>query len=270
MTDCMMPSSTESAPNPIARPAPRGLVSAILLLLAVSTAFAAPLADEEQELANHLVGDRGQQRNSRRMVLDPVLTAIARGRAADMAKRRYFSHTDPDGNGPNILARSAGYALPSSWCRSRAENFIESISAGQATAEEAWEAWMRSPTHRTHLLAHSSFYRDQTNFGIGFFSDPESPYRHYWVVITAPPVSRGDATFVSRRPAKPARVAGLMPIFSGVDPDEGRLIDWDTAPHPGVTAPPAAAAPRAEEKLWNWEEPASSARPRAPRPRGEG
>ena len=122
---------------------------------------------------------------------------------------------------------------------------------------------MNSPSHRTHLLASSSFYRDQVNFGIGSYSDPSSPFRRYWVVITAPPVSRGDATFVSRRSAQPARVAGLMPIFSGVDPDEGRLIDWDTA-HPSVPAPPA------EQKLWNWEEPAPPPRPSAPRPGGAG
>jgi hypothetical protein len=236
-------------------------------LLFASAAIAAPLAGEEQELANRLVADRGQHRDKSRMTLDPILTSVARARAQDMATRRYFSHVNPDGLGPNFLVRAAGYALPSGWS-GRSGNFIESIGAGQSTAGEAWEAWMRSPMHRTHLLAQGSFYRNQTNFGIGSYSDPSSPFRRYWVIITAPPVSNGDATFVSRRSAKTPRIAGLMPIFSG--PDEDRLIDWETASDPGATVPPAEAVPRAEEKLWNWERPAAPARPRAPRPRGEG
>jgi uncharacterized protein YkwD len=250
---------------PIHSPARGWLLAAVSLLFA-SAAIAVPLAGDEQELANRLVADRGQHRNKNRMTLDPILTAVARARAQDMATRRYFSHVNPDGLGPNFLVCAAGYALPSGW-GGRSGNFIESIGAGHATAGEAWEAWMRSPMHRTHLLAQSSFYRDQTNFGIGSYSDPSSPFRRYWVIITAPPISRGDVTFVSRHSTKPARIAGLMPIYSGVDPDEGRLIDWDTAPRPSVGEPPTEAAPRAEEKLWNWDGPTH---PRAPRPRGEG
>ena len=255
----LMPFSHDPAHHTSARPSSRGWLLGALLLAAASVASASPLASEEQELANRLVGDPGQHRDTRRMVLDPVLTAVARARAADMAKRRYFSHTDPDGNGPNFIARSAGYALPPAWGNSRGGNFIESICAGHATAEEAWESWMHSTTHRTHLLAQSSFYRDQTNFGIGSFSDPASPYRRYWVIITAPPSSRGEVASASRRPAKSARVAGLMPILSDVDPDEGRLIDWETAPRPSVTRPAA------EEKLWNSEGPVAAPRPPAPR-----
>lgn len=274
MTDCMTPSSTEPAPDPIARPAPRGFFPAIALLLAASTALAAPLADEERELANRLVGDRAQQRDSRRMVLDPVLTAVARARAADMARRHYFSHTDPDGNGPNSLARAAGYPLPSSWVRSRSENFIESIGAGQASADAAWDAWMRSPMHRTHLLAQSSFYRDQTNFGIGFYSDPASPYRNYWVILTAPP-SR-NVSVSPARGAKPVRIAVASPLWTDDDADAAAA-----APRPMAVPMPTAAGklyhwdesvrmPNAPGKLWNWEESAESVRVRVPRPRGAG
>lgn len=187
----------------------RWLVSAVSLLFA-SAAIAVPLAGEEQELANRLVADRGQHRDKSRMTLDPILTSVARARAQDMATRRYFSHVNPDGLGPNFLVRAAGYALPSGWS-GRSGNFIESIGAGHSTAGEAWEAWMRSPMHRTHLLAQGSFYRNQTNFGIGSYSDPSSPFRRYWVIITAPPVSNGEATFVSRRSAKLRASPGSCP-----------------------------------------------------------
>ena len=273
MKPCMLPSSREPATIPAVHSFFRRCFCAAFLL-AASAALAAPLAGEEKELANRLVGDRGQQRNSRRMVLDPVLTAVAHARAADMAKRRYFSHTDPDGNGPNSLARAAGYPLPSSWVRSRAENFIESIGAGQATAEAAWDAWMRSPMHRTHLLAQSSFYRDQTNFGIGFYSDPASPYRNYWVILTAPP-SR-NATVASDRGVKAVRIAFAAPVWADDEADSA-----PPAPRPTAVPMPNAAGklwnwdeparmPSAPGRRWNWEESAESARPRAPRPAGAG
>ncbi len=256
MSDSLMPISDAPAPHPAVRPTFRRWLSAALLLLAASAASASPLANEEQELANCLVRDRGQHRDSRHMVLDPVLTSVARARAADMAKRHYFSHTNPDGNGPNFLARAAGYPLPPSWGRSRGGNFIESISAGHATAEAAWEAWMRSPMHRTHLLAHSSFYRDQTNFGIGFYSDPASPFRRYWVILTAPPAR--IASVASLRGPKAARISLATPEWMD---DEAEATA--TAPRPATVRMPNAAG-----KLWNWDDSANAARPHAPRPGG--
>src|SRR5436853_561170 len=80
-----------------------------------------------------------------------------------------------------------------------------------ATPEAAWEAWMHSSAHRTHLLASSSFYRDQTNFGIGSYADPSSPFRRYWVVITAPPSPGDGPGFVTRSRAKPVRIAVALP-----------------------------------------------------------
>lgn len=227
-----------------------GAVIALMLVTGLSSsAYAGTLSAEEQELANYLAGERGQQRNRSRMTLDPILTAVARSRAADMAKRRYFSHTDPDGYGPNSLVRAGGYALPRSWGGGRSDNYIESIGAGHSTPAAAWEAWMRSAVHRTHLLALSSFYRDQTNFGVGFYSDPASPFGRYWVVITAPP--ERAATVTTRGSAKAIRISAAVPA---------RLIEFEeeapVAPRPTVTQP--AGSPG---KLWNWTEPTDAPRP---------
>ena len=252
------------------------LLGSLLFTAGVRRAEAVELSPEEQRLAARLTGSQGQRRDRSRMHADPILTAVAHARAEDMAKRRYFAHVNPDGLGPNSLVRSAGYSLPSSWS-GRSANFIESIGAGYATAEQAWEGWMNSPSHRTHLLASSSFYRDQTNFGIGSYADPSSPYRRYWVIITAPPASRGETAYVSHRSAKPARVAVAMPIFSNVDPDAGEVRDTldESAPRPTVataptipTAPlspsPMAISPAPGETLWNWE--GTVTPPTAPRP----
>ena len=242
------------------KPLLAALLGAFMWCSGQQHAAAWELNAEEQQLAARLTGDPGQRRDRARMHADPILTAVARARAEDMAKRRYFSHVNPDGIGPNWLVRSAGYTLPPSWA-GRSSNFIESIGAGYATAEAAWEGWMNSPSHRTHLLASSSFYRDQVNFGIGSYSDPSSPFRRYWVIITAPPASRGETAYASRRSAKPARVAVAMPIFSNVDPDEGEIRDEVPVPAPRPSAP----RPVAGEKLWNWEGPVAAPRPRAPR-----
>lgn len=233
---------------------------------------AAEMGAGEQKLAALLTGDRAQRRDRSRMHADPILTAVARARAEDMAARRYMAHVNPDGIGPNALVRAAGYPLPAFWGTGRSGNFVESIGAGYATAEQAWEGWMRSPAHRTHLLASSSFYRDQTNFGVASYSDPSSPFRHYWVIITAPPSARGEGMQSSRRAAKPVRVVAAMPIWSNVDPDEGEVSEWSRviSPRPSVTCEPAVGRATVAPKLWTWPEPVSAPRPRVVRIIGAG
>jgi len=172
-------------------------------------------------------------------MLDPILTAVARARAADMANRRYFSHVDPDGYGPNHLIRSAGYVLPEFWGGGRSANFVESIGAGYATPSAAWEGWMRSSPHRTHLLASKAFYRKQTNFGVGFHFDPQSPYRFYWVVITAPPAV-GE---IVRRGKTPVRIAVEIPAWTNRRETERPSAKKRTAFFPGVPRPTATRIP---------------------------
>ena len=46
-------------------------------------------------------------------------------RALDMGTRRYFSHVNPDGYGPNYLVQQAGYALPSFYGQEPDANNIE-------------------------------------------------------------------------------------------------------------------------------------------------
>jgi len=104
-----------------------------------------------------------------------------------MGEQRYFSHTNLDGYGPNYLVRQAGYQLPSWWSSDPTANYIESIAAGYPTPETAWQAWLNSSGHRRHVLGENEFWAEQTNYGIGYAYVAGSPYRHYWVFITAPP-----------------------------------------------------------------------------------
>jgi hypothetical protein len=81
-----------------------------------------------------------------------------------------------------------GYLLPSHYARGRRANNVESIAAGtDYTARRAFNAWLRSPGHRRHLLASDNFARAQTRFGVGYARSPRSRYTHYYVFISAPP-----------------------------------------------------------------------------------
>lgn len=165
------------------------IITALIFLTAVAPQASAlvSLTSEEAEIVDLMMNSAGQGRVG--IQLDPILTRVARERAADMAARNYFSHTNPDGNGPNYLVKQAGYTLPNWWDSSRSANNIESISAGYETAAAAWQAWMQSLPHKTHLLALDDFYGNQTSCGVGVVHDPLSTYKVYWVVITAPPMS---------------------------------------------------------------------------------
>jgi len=143
------------------------------------------LTQMEQDFIRILRADRRQRRV--RLTFNPVLQRVARARAKDMAQRNYFSHTNPDGNGPNILLKRAGYRLPSWWGTARNANYIESISGGRSSARATYDGWMNSPGHKKHVLAESDFYAGQTVVAIGHYYDGRSTYRHYWVFLSAPP-----------------------------------------------------------------------------------
>ena len=152
------------------------------------------LSSEEAAALEKMANDGEQRRLS--VTCDGTLAEVARARAADMAARDYFNHTNPDGEGPNYLVEQAGYTLPDWYDHSRDANNVESIAAGFETASEAWTAWMNSQGHRTHLLGLESFYADQVMVGVGFAYNPDSRFKQYWVIISAPGEPTADP-FVS-------------------------------------------------------------------------
>ena len=156
----------------------------VYLPLVVSP-FTCDLNPQEWEIANLAINHPSQGRPF--MNCDPTLAQVARERALDMGTRNYFSHTNPDGFGPNYLVRQAGYALSSWYNTANDANNIESIAAGYTTVAAAWNGWLNSSGHRAHVLAETSFWAKQTSYGIGYAYVPNSTYRHYWVFISAPP-----------------------------------------------------------------------------------
>lgn len=189
------------------------LIAGLTLGVGGRGALGVTLSSEEQKLASLLVGSSGQKRVKSQMRIDDRLVQVARARAMDMARRNYFDHVNPDGVAANFLVRATGYQLPSHYSTSPRGNNIESIGAGYINANEAWSGWMNSAGHKVHLLASDSFYRDQTSYGVGHFYDPNSRYKHYWVVLTAPPSP--VATLSIATPTPGARVTAPSISVSG-------------------------------------------------------
>ncbi len=162
----------------------RFLVAALVVLMAGRVSAIVPNA-QEQALATLITSASAQGRST--MVYDPILNVVARAKARDLAKRRYFSHVDPDGYGPNRAAQLAGFQLPAYWGTASDSNYIESLSAGRSSASQVYNDWLGSAGHKTHILAESDFYKAQTRYGVGYAYDANSPYKFYWAFISAPP-----------------------------------------------------------------------------------
>lgn len=128
-----------------------------------------------------------------RLQRNPILMTVAQRRVNDMIARQYFSHTDPDGYGPNHHARHAGFALPEYYRRTKDANNIESIAAGQATAEEVLMVLQASYGHRAHLLGLGEFFYRQTEIGIGYAFSGAYTYRHVWSIIISEIAKEGQS-----------------------------------------------------------------------------
>lgn len=149
--------------------------------------------DEEWEAQIATMMKQAKDQKRRSLTFNPTLARIARERAYDMARRGYFDHTNPDGIGPNYILTKAGFVLGKGYSKGKSANSVESIACG-GTAADAWSDWMSSKGHRTHILGLNSFYAEQTEYGVGHAYMANSPYGHYWVVITVKPNTGGNVS----------------------------------------------------------------------------
>ena len=74
---------------------------------------------------------------------DTRVAAIAWDHSADMVTRHFFSHTNPDQKGPSERLQESHLVYTSA-----AENLARHVK----TAQEAFDAWLRSPGHRRNML----------------------------------------------------------------------------------------------------------------------
>lgn len=153
-----------------------------LIVRAAPPALTCAPTPEEDELATRMKNHPDQKRPF--LVCDPTLERIAREMAQDMAVRDYFSHITPEGVGPNELVRRGGYPLTSGYDPTITANNIQSIGRG-GPLDQTWPLWMTSDSHRKHLIGDGPFWIAQTDYGIGYYYDPNSRSQYYWVILTA-------------------------------------------------------------------------------------
>jgi uncharacterized protein YkwD len=115
-------------------------------------------------------------RNRRARGLAPLASGVPLNRAAqlhaaNMARRGFFDHTDPQGRGPServaIFDRGDRFHLVG-----------ENIGAGYDSAAAACRGWMGSPGHRRNVLN-----PDYTHIGGGFAHG--GAYGRYYVQVLA-------------------------------------------------------------------------------------
>jgi len=111
------------------------------------------------------------------LALNDKLHQAAYDHSADMVARDFFSHTNPDGEGPSERLAEVGYVW--SW-------WGENIAAGYVSPEDVMAGWMGSDGHRANIL-NCNF----TEIGVGYVysaSDGgEAPYHHYWTQVFGRP-----------------------------------------------------------------------------------
>lgn len=115
------------------------------------------------ELLRLMIEDAEQMRQNPRC--NNAMVAIAQNRANDMTRRKYFSHTDPDGYTPNRYLKIAG-CLPDGYPENG--NTVESITLNYRTPQTAWKALKQSPGHRPHVLGTHPFWEKQGLIGVGW------------------------------------------------------------------------------------------------------
>jgi uncharacterized protein YkwD len=74
---------------------------------------------------------------------DAALSSAASAHSADMARRRFFDHQDPDGRSVMQRASASGYG----W-----KSIGENIAGGQTSPEEAMQNWLASAEHCENLM----------------------------------------------------------------------------------------------------------------------
>jgi uncharacterized protein YkwD len=130
----------------------------------------------EQKILDLVNAERKKKKLSP-LQLHPRLSAAARYHAQDMGSEDYHNHESYDynqGKGTRVCGtfQRIGAFTKGTSLQSLAEN----IAAGQAKPEDVFKDWMNSPGHKKNILG-----RNYTHLGVGYYANPKSEYKHYWV-----------------------------------------------------------------------------------------
>jgi uncharacterized protein YkwD len=135
-----------------------------------------------------LINKERTKKKTATLRFDEQLSRIARAHSADMAKRKYFSHVNPDGKNATERGKVAGYTCRKTYTGYFTDGLAENIYQGnlysriritgnkrsydwyspEEIAEEAVEGWMDSAGHRRNILE-----KGYERTGIGIAIDRE-------------------------------------------------------------------------------------------------
>ncbi len=135
------------------------------------------LDNKSRHLAQLIVQDSEQQRLIIRC--DAQLAVIANLKAKEMALTGRVSHKGSF-SGPN--QRLIHYSYPLANSEHELFNTVEAIMGGEEDETEVWLSFQASYPHKIHLLAEHAFYTKQTQLGVGYYQNKQSPHIDYWAV----------------------------------------------------------------------------------------
>jgi len=150
------------------------LAAVVLSTFALAGSGGAATAYDAEELEFlGLINDYREQNGLRPVILSDTLTVAAERHSKDMAEYGFFAHN---------TARSSYYGPGfEPWDRMKAEGYDyntakgENLAVGYESAEEAMQAWKRSPSHNAAML--DGNYRVM---GVARINDPDSVHGWYW------------------------------------------------------------------------------------------
>lgn len=178
---------------------------------------------------------------------NPILRTAAYGHSQDMGENNYFSHSSQNGDQFWDRAAAAGY-----------DGFAaaENIAAGQPSAAQVMQGWMRSDGHRRNIL--NCNYNE---VGVGYYLT-DTIYRHYWTQLFGigqpdRPGSNPTETPSATEPppsatvpatASPSATATIVPSATSTTTPEPTALPTLSAtpePEPSATAtePPVTREP---------------------------
>lgn len=133
---------------------------------------------EARKLAKLIMEDRYQKRL--KIECNAKLSQIAEDKALTMMDYGLVMHNL--GGSPNERLREANFELPDYYGTGFNSNQVEAIAGGYSNAEEVWDGFLGSNSHKTHLLGEHEFYLEQDQLGVAFVKKWETPHVEYWVV----------------------------------------------------------------------------------------
>ena len=149
------------------------LIAACLLAAAASPAHAeTPAACAGQDAAAVLciVNQARASLGLRELRAHPLLDLAAERYARRMAREGFFSHQDPEGNGPAERVLAAGYGSRRADRPWTAAEALGLGSAALASPQALVLTWLASPGHRKVLLG-----RQYKHAGVGIAESPAGP-----------------------------------------------------------------------------------------------